>query len=215
MKKLILLMVFLNSCATPNQVKQVDSFIEVKGRVGGQVLGLNNSKELILQEENSAADELRLQQAINLHLRDKLDYEAYDLKSCRMDMADNRLGGNGEMPQNLDLDGIKTSEQIKEQIGLNKDKDVRIVKTTYFLDQLKIEREYGSSLEKMTKLVTKQREECEFKMAQVRVRVGLPGKRIMAEHSLDDAFAFTAKKKAKEEEPKEVQWTYDEYGNRL
>ena len=52
-------MVMLSACASDYKVKSVDTEIVGKGAIGSRIIGLNDSKEVIIQEENDAADELR------------------------------------------------------------------------------------------------------------------------------------------------------------
>jgi hypothetical protein len=213
MKLLILMAVFLTGCfSTGYEVKKVETVIEVKGQVGDKKVGLNDKKEIILQEEVDASDELRSQQDVNLKLRDEYDHEAFMLKQCRTDLSDRRLGGSGEIPAINEVDGMKSIETVREEIGITDSGELKVVRKSYFVDQLKLERKYDSSLRKMTKLVVRHREECEYKMGIARRKAGLPSSRYMGrgyytqggewvqtnpnENNLDDAFEMQAKAKA-------------------
>lgn len=209
MKKIIVIGFLMQSCftANPNKVQNIETMIQPKGQVGEQVIGINDKNELIMQQEQSAADELRIQKAGNLKLEDELGRTAFELKRCRKDMSDPRLGGNGVMPETLELDGMKITQDIKEIIGLTENGELKVVKKTYFLEQLKIERRYTSSLERMNKIISRQNEECEYAMGVARRNAGLPSERYQGrgyyshrdwvqtvpnENSLDDAFRIQA-----------------------
>ena len=198
------------SCATDYKVKPVENHIEIKGQVGNRMVGLNDKKELIMQEENDASDELRIQEHVNLKLDDELQYEAHQLKTCRTDVSDPRLGGNGLIPEVPEIDGMKSTEEVKEEIGITNDGDIKVVKKSYFIEKLKLERKYERSLRSMIKVVSRHKEECEYKMGMARREHGLPSTRYQGEGyfkdgvfvqnkpneaSLDDAFEIQAKQK--------------------
>jgi len=201
-------MVMLSACASDYKVKSVDTEIVGKGAIGSRIIGLNDSKEVIIQEENDAADELRVQEAVNAKMVQDLEYESFELKSCRNDLADPRLSGNGTLPPVAEIDEMKQPEQVKEEIGITDDGDLKVVKKSYFIDKLKLERKFASSLKKMITLTTRHKEECSAKMAIARRNAGLPGTRYQGtgyftesgawvqtrqnESSLDDGFAIKA-----------------------
>jgi len=213
MKLIIIMAMFLTGCfSTGYEVKKVETVIDVKGQVGDKKVGLNDKKEIILQEEVDASDELRIQQNVNLKLRDEYDHEAFMLKQCRTDVSDLRLGGSGEIPPIAEVDDMKSPETVREEIGITDSGELKVVRKSYFTDQLKLERKYDSSLRKMKKLIVRHREECEYKMAIARRKSGLPSSRydgkgyftgggiwvqtVPHEQSLDDAFEIQAKAKA-------------------
>lgn len=209
MKTLIIAVLLTVGCATEHKMQKLDMVLTPKGQVGNRTLGLTDSNELILQEEQAADDELRVQQAVNSKLQFELEHESFELKRCRMDMADPRIGGSGNVPAIDEIDGMKTTETIKEEIGLTDSGEVKIVRKGYFLDKLKLERAYEKSLRKMHSTISRHREECEFKMAIARRSAGLPSKRYQGEGyftnggvwvqtdqnegSLDDAFEISGK----------------------
>jgi hypothetical protein len=208
---LIVIAVFLNGCATGYKVEKIDASITPKGQIGSKTLGLNGNNELILQEEQTAADELRIQEAVNMHLLMGYEQDAFDLKRCRTEVSDPRLGGSGVIPPIDEIDSMKTPETVKEEIGLTSDGEVKIVRKSYFTDKLKLERSYERSLRKMISVVSRHKEECEYKMAIARRAAGLPSSRFQGEgyftnggvfvqtnqneNSLDDAFEIAAKRK--------------------
>ena len=210
MKNILFTMVLLQGCVTanPNKVVTIDTSIQAKGQVGNQTVGLNNNQEIIMQEEQNAADELRVQQAVNYKFQEELSQEAFMLQKCRTDVADPRLGGSGVLPPEFQTDGIKIAEDIKESVGLNDDGELKVVRKTYFIDKLKIERLFEKSLVKMTRTLSRQRAECEYAMGIARRNAGLSSTRYQGqgyysggvfiqthqnENSLDDAFAIKAR----------------------
>lgn len=214
MRVLILMMVLLSanctSCVTdPNRVQKIDTSLEAKGRVDNKTLGIDKDRMIILQEDTSAADALRTQQNVNLQtLTVDLSQPAHSLKRCRTELSDPRLGGNGVIPEMQEIDNMKTPTEIREEIGLDKDGEIKVVKREFFIEKLKLERAYAKSLETSVKTITRHLEECEYKLGQARVKVGLPSKRFIGEvryvkggqfvqetpneGSLDDAFKIQA-----------------------
>ncbi len=211
MMKLIILaltftMIILSGCSSAYKVKDIDNTIEAKGTVQGQVLGLDSDHRAILQEENSAADELEVQIWRNEKLEDDYAYEFTLLKQCRKDLQDPRLGGSGNLDR-LPAAISKTPVKMREEFGLIGD-DLQIVKREFYIDRLKVERLYATSLSKVLVEVRYTRESCEVKMGHARIKAGLPFKRYQGksvinskgnvestvkehEHSLDDAFRIT------------------------
>lgn len=189
-------------CAS-NKIKQLDTEIVVKGQTSNGVVGLQNDYAVI-QEKNPADEELRIQQWRNYQVENDLNHEYYMTEWCYSDLADPRLGGNGDVAEAPDMSKLKSVPQIKEELGLEGEKLV-VVKTYSFADKLKVEREYEQSMNTMLKEVKKTRASCERKMGVARVKAGLPAKRqqgqitvtssgqvkeVLKEHenSLDDAF---------------------------
>jgi hypothetical protein len=158
-----LMAVVLNACATGYEVKTISTKLDVKGNVNGQKLGLNDENEAILQEEVRAQDELRIAEAVNSSFEYDISVEAAEVKRCRMDLADPRIGGSGMIPAEVDYD-LRPFEKVKEEFGLAEDGDLKIVRKSYYVDRLKTARQYDSSLRKMVKIVKRQLEECKFKL---------------------------------------------------
>ncbi len=209
--KSILLLFFLafsSSCATPkNQVKDIETKnLTTKGSINGAKIGINDQKQILIQDEDDADNELRSQEAVNSKLQFEFDHQANMLKRCRLDLNDPRLGGSGKMPELPAIDEMKDPDEVREELGLNEDGQLKVVKRTDFVQRLLSARKYERALRKMTKITEKHREDCEYQMRQVRVKAGLPGGRYEAqgyflndelgtwvetrrgEGSLDDAF---------------------------
>lgn len=202
---LALVFVFMVGCSSVQKLTNVDSKLDsVQGNAGGdKIIGVKDDIAVI-QEKRSGEDELRLQLWKNYQLENDLNHEFYMAEWCYEDLSDPRLGGNGEVALAPDMKKIKNSVAVKEEIGLE-DKRLVVLKTTNFIDQLKVERDYTKSLEDMISVVKKTRTACERKMGIARLKAGLPAKRYQGkavitpagnverllappEHNLDDAF---------------------------
>jgi hypothetical protein len=202
---LALVFVFMVGCSSVQKLTNVDSKLDsVQGSAGNdKVIGVKDDVAVI-QEKRSGEDELRLQLWKNYQLENDLNHEFYMTEWCYEDLSDPRLGGNGEVALAPEMKKIKNSVAVKEEIGLE-DKRLIVVKTTNFIDQLKVERDYSKSLEDMISVVKRTRVSCERKMGVARLKAGLPAKRYQGkavitpagtidrmlapnENSLDDAF---------------------------
>lgn len=197
--KTILIVMLTASCATDYKVKSIDTSLEHKGQVNNRTVGLNDKKEIILQEEVQADDEMRILLTVNDKHEFNLSHEIHMVNRCRKELSDDRLGGNGELPTLSKMEGLKTPEQIKEEIGITDEGDIKVVKKTYFVDALKSQKRYQATLEKMIALSKEQREECEYKMGSARMKAGLPRERFegdVYERNLDEAFEIQERRKS-------------------
>ena len=203
MKILILVITLgLVGCAS-DKLRQLDTSFEKQGEVGSASVGIKDERA-ILQEKRSGEDELRLQIWRNYQLENDLNHEFHMTQWCYEDLADPRLGGNGDVADAPDLKNLKNSVTIKEEIGLE-EKRLVVVRTSSFVEQLKVERDYEKSMKEMISEIKKTRGSCERKMGVARIKAGLPSKRyqgkvlvtpagnvreVVKEHekSLDDAF---------------------------
>jgi len=193
--------------------KKVDTDIDAKGNSTDGVIGIKNDK-VVIQKETSEQDELRQVQWGNSKTEDDMNRELFNLKRCREDMADERLGGSGEVTPIPDVDNMKQISDVKEEFGLTKSGNLSFVTQEDYLKRIQIERNYQTSLKGMYKTVVSQKEDCERKMGKARVKAGLPAKRYQGkgvinangnltdmvdpnETNLDDAFKILAAKKAK------------------
>lgn len=204
MKYLFLVTLFaLVGCAS-NKLKELDTTIDPQGStVNGGVIGIQDERAVI-QEKRTGEEELRLQIWRNYQLENDLNHEYHMTQWCYEDLADPRLGGNGEVADAPDMKKLKNSVAVKEEIGLE-DKRLVVVKTSSFNEQLAVERQYEKAMSEMIREVKKTRGNCERKMGVARVKAGLPSKRYQGkavinkqgnvqevikehEHTLDDAF---------------------------
>ena len=214
--KTILLMLALStvSCAHKYEAKELENQeFETKGSASNGKIGLNEKKQIVIKEETSAEDELRVQEMVNLRFQDRLQSDLHMLKLCLRDLADPRLGGNGKARKVPAVDDMRTIPEVREELGLDEDGNLKIVREQYFEEKLKSERKYEKTLKKMMAVAEEHREECEAEMTQARLKAGLPGDRIMgeghftqngtwvelrkAENNLNDAFELQAMSAAK------------------
>ncbi|NBW82236.1 hypothetical protein EBR21_10835 [bacterium] len=134
------------------------------------------------------------------------------LKRCRVETADVRLGGTGEISPLPEIDGIKNDPTYKESIGIDESGELVFLRQENFEDRFKAERQFEKSARRLTKVVVNNREQCEMRMRKSRVEHGLPAERTPAltrneggqviivrpaERNLDDAFQFANDAKQK------------------
>jgi hypothetical protein len=202
-----LLMTALPSCAS-HKVKPIDEPLDVKGKMGDTEIGLNDDDEGIIQESVAVEDELRVQRWKNYETERKLKQERTDLVQCRTELADPRLGGNKNLEPIPELEISEDLGKIQEKIGLTKSGRIKVVKNQFINERIEKERQYSESLDKLIKVISQTRVDCERDLGYVRVAHGLPSERypalgyygpqgnfIMtraAERSLDDAFRILA-----------------------
>lgn len=203
----VALEVGLIGCSS-SQIKTLDTELEVKGQTQEGTLGIKD-KVAIIQKETSADDELRFQQWQNNAAENDLNDEYFNLKRCRDELSDSRLGGNGQVTELPEIDKMKTPDEIKEEFGLTEKGTLSFVRKQDFLKKLDQERAYGKSLALMKVTVRHNREVCERAMGQARVKAGLPATRFQGrasitpdgnigkvfqrnENTLDDAFSIKA-----------------------
>lgn len=207
-----LVLALISGCSS-QQVKKIDTEVDaIKGNTSSGLLALKDGKAII-QKETNADDELRVQQFHNNDLENEVNDHYYELKRCRKELSDSRLGGNGQVTPLPEIDNMKTPDAIKEEFGLNKDNgNLVFVKREEFLQKLNNERNYETSLKAMLKVLKPMRDKCELEEGQARVKAGLPAGRYQGvieiskegniskviqkhENSLDDAFEIKNAKK--------------------
>jgi len=182
MKTLLLVISLLSACTTPHAVGELSNEkLEVKGAATNGRIVMNSKKQILIREEKSAADELVVQEFANQHLQNDLSNEAWRLRQCRVDLASPSLGGSGDVGELPDISDLKTKPDVKEELGLTEDGDLNIVKESYFEQKLISERKYQKTMERMLKLVTRQKDDCERKLGYARNSHGLPAGRYEAE----------------------------------
>jgi hypothetical protein len=202
------------ACAsTPHQAKELEDYkLDVKGTTGDGTIGLNEKNQIMIHKERAVQDELRVQDLVNDHFRDEVKRELFELQQCRTDLADPRLGGDGEVTETVDMESIKNPLEETEEMGLTEDGDLKIVSKSFLDKKLANDRHYEASLRAVLKTVKPQKAACERKLGYARNRHGLPTKRVEAdgyftssgayvetrrgEGSVQDAFEIQAENKA-------------------
>lgn len=207
-------------CSNPNKVEELDPTINQKGTFQGAKVGVTKDDEAVVQTEKEADQELRETDWGVYDLEQKLKTDHEGLTKCREELADPRLGGNGEVAEIPDIDNMKPTTEVREEMGLTPKGELKIIKKEGLMDKLSAARKYKEKLDAMVKTVKKHRTTCEREYSAARVRAGLPAKRYESvgrhqggtyvqerapERNLDDAFriaseeASKAKKKARKE----------------
>ena len=69
-------------------------------------IGVDKDGDAVIQSKKSAKDELSKQEWVNSRLSDDLENEHHSLKTCRNDLADPRLGGNGRPREIPEIDNM-------------------------------------------------------------------------------------------------------------
>ena len=201
-------------CVSKNEVKNIDNKLELKGKIGNLSVGLNKDRELILQESKKADSELTDIMFDNNRLESDIRYAYHEIKRCRRDRSDPRLGGNGEVVSlpKTDFDEATSSS---EELGLNEKGELLVIKRSLFEDRLKNEQDKNQNLKSLLAKVKEIQEDCEVKMGHARVRAGLPAARYQGrievhsdgtvkktinahEKNLDDAFRILEMKQKME-----------------
>lgn len=191
---------FLNQCTTtPDVVEKVDDKLDVKSETGSQKIGVNDDGQAIIQEETGAAEELKMQQLINDELRADLAQEQHEVKRCRQDLSDPRLGGDGEYKDITESDELKEATALNEKFGLDsEEKDLKFVKRELYVERLKNERKYEASMRKVIKLLKTQKEKCHNDMRVARTKAGLPAERYKADGYFDQSGNWVETRKAEQ-----------------
>ncbi|NBO38991.1 hypothetical protein EBU99_10455 [bacterium] len=192
--------------------EKLQTKLETSDKKTSEKIGFDKDRNLILQDKTNASDELMTLSHVNEELQAKLQNEFQQLKRCRVELADVRLGGTGEMAPMPDVDGIKTDPTLKESVGIDESGELVFVRQESFEDRLKAEKQFEKSVRRLTKVISSNREQCELRMRKARVEHGLPAERTPAvtryeggqviilqpaERNLDDAFQFANQAKQK------------------
>jgi hypothetical protein len=210
---LLALALALASCANPYKVKELDeSKLEKKGEFQGATIGLNENREVIIEQKTEADSELRKLAATAYDLEVRVTRTHEDLTRCREELADPRLGGSGKIVDIPEVDEIKPVTEVKEEFGITKDGKLSFVKQEKFLDRLQGQRKYNDTLREQLKLTEKHERTCMRELRSARVKNGLPAERYVgqgkfvngryvqtrrAEKNLDDAFAISSEEASK------------------
>jgi hypothetical protein len=218
----ILVALQLSGCVVTqnNRPDQLDEDLDVKSSIGNTKVALDDEGDVVLHTENDAPEELRTQQWINRKQEDDIEHELIELKQCRTDLADKRLGGDGSVEELPEIDDMQAIDDVREKFAIDAEGNLKLVKKEYFLERLKKERDYGHSLATMKKTIAKYNDSCQRKMGAARLATGLPARRYeaqgyftsdgvwvgreKAERSLDDAFERAAKAEVKRESKAEL-----------
>ncbi len=82
----------------------------------------------------------------NNKIEEELSTDYNELKRCREELADERLGGDGKVTDPLEFDDLKTVTDVRESFGRDANGELRVVKRTDFKEKLEAEKAYESKL---------------------------------------------------------------------
>ncbi len=198
-------------CTNPYKARDIDDSLDTRSRGDYGKIGLNDDKEVVVQQETSAHDKITTQTNLNNKVRQAVRAEVHALKWCHDDLADPRLGGNGIAKPLPEFGEVKPFEGANEEFGKTQDGSLKFVKREYYKDRLEYEEKAERLLRGQLAKLTAARETCEREMGVARVKHGLPAKRYVGEghfeggtwvqtkkheNSLDDAFERAESEKA-------------------
>lgn len=201
------LLLLLTGCTgSPYRVGNNMPELKPLGMVGNALVGLNGADEVVLRHKRNAVSEVsRLQHQISEQVR-RMEIAHEELRLCRRESADPRLGGL-KPPQPLpDLPTLEPQIE-KEKWALTSDSELLLVTDTYLMDEISRLRRDKNNVDSVLIAVDSLRQQCYEEYGQLRVRKGLPFNRIPAEgrfvngnwkmiqageQTLDDAFRLTA-----------------------
>ncbi|MEY3903997.1 MAG: hypothetical protein RL189_3303 [Pseudomonadota bacterium] len=203
----------LSGCASKKYGdEKIQTQLETSGKNKSDKMGFDKDRNLVIQDKSTATDELIIQKHVNEKLQADLQNEFQLLKRCRTEVADVRLGGNGELAAMPEIDGIKNDPNYKETVGIDESGELVFVRQENFEDRIKAEKQFEKSVRRLSKVVGSNREQCEMRLRKARVEHGLPAERTPAitryeggqviivrpaERNLDDAFQFANEAKQK------------------
>lgn len=185
MKFLFTTLMMITACTSTNEVKELkDEPLVKKGKTVDGDVGINSSNQAVIRKKTSAADELRVQDMVNMHLRDELNSDLFNLKECRQQRQDTRLGGSGHLAEIPDIDNMNV-DQARADLGIDSEGNLSLVREELFEDRLKAERQYEQTLRTMLKMAKRHLDECSIGLAEARRKAGLPSTPTKAEGYFD------------------------------
>lgn len=175
MKSVILLAVLTMSvgCSTTKyQVQEIETKnFEAKGKTHDGKIGVNDKNQLVIKNERSVEYELKVQTLVNYTLREKADGALFHLKACRKKLADPRLGGSGKISPITDIDSLRPIPEMREEMGLDEEGDLKIVSEEFLEERLKAERRYEKELRGIHDVAERHLEECESELDLVKYKM--------------------------------------------
>lgn len=131
----------LGGCASKKYGdEKISTQLDMGNNKTSDKFGFDKERNLVLQEKTSATDELMIQTHVNEELRSKLQHEYQQLRRCRVDLADVRLGGSGEMAPMPEIDGIASDKAYNETVGFDEAGELVFVRQEKFEDKMKAEK---------------------------------------------------------------------------
>jgi len=185
MKFLLAALLMLTACTSANEVKELkDDPLVSKGKTVDGEVGINSHNQAVIRKKTNAADELRVQDMVNMHLRDELNSDLLNLKDCRQQKQNKRLGGSGHLAEIPDIDNMNV-DQAREDLGIDSEGNLSLVREELFEERLKAERQYEQTLRSMIKIAKRHLDECSIGLAEARRKAGIPSTPTKAEGYFD------------------------------
>jgi hypothetical protein len=93
---------------------------------------------------------------------------AWHLHECRVEVANPKNGGSGEVAPIPSVDGMRAlAPAAQEQMGLAEDGSLMVVTQEYLDERLKAERKFQGELEQMIQVLKPLREDCERRLGYI------------------------------------------------
>lgn len=204
--EMALLAFFSSGCSSVQKVAHIKTELEVKSQSSLHMIGIDEKGQAIIQREVDADNKLRDLRWNIYDLEQKIQAGHSDLERCRVELADPRLGGGGNIIDIPEVDTAKDTSSLKEEFGLTENGELKVVQKQLFVDKLSSERKYIAALNNLWGTLSKHKKQCERELGAARVKNGLPSNRYVsrgkfgtegryiqsepAEQNLDDAFRF-------------------------
>ncbi len=174
MKKTMLFgIIFLVGCSSTRPVEKISTQLDVKGQVGAETVGLNEDREVVIQEKQALDDKLRKLRWLNSDNEQILNNSHLQLVHCEQDIANPLLDGNGQMPEIPEVDAAMDTSKVKSTLGLDESGSLVHVSKELVQDRIDRENRYSNSLKSNMGVVKKHLAKCLFTMAIAREKHGL------------------------------------------
>lgn len=213
---MISFVVLSTACAsTEHQVQDLpsDKLTILGGTSDGSKITLNEKKQAVIVSDLYVEQVLASAEMAHDSLQYYVERELFQLKQCKIDLADTRLGGSGEVepvPQMRDFSG---HVGIEEEMGLTADGELKIVRKEFLNQRLIALKQANKTLEKVLDETKESVEQCHHKLGKARLAHGLPShpyqakgyytqdgvfvENRTAERNIDDAFEMAAESAGK------------------
>lgn len=155
----------LSCTSTPHKVKDLETGeLEVQSKGINEDIGINENDQAVIRQNQDARTALQIQRVGNLRLEQELSAENSEYTSCWEQMSSPKMGGDGQVRDLPDPEALKEVVNVKEEVGLDADGQLRVVKEEFLNETLTKEKTYNSRLRAMLKEARKARKECERKL---------------------------------------------------
>jgi len=182
MLKYLISVLFLVGCQTTQSEPQKLPSQELthKGMSFGGEVGENADKKLVIRRTADADDELASLEVANSYLHTKTEQSLYNMNKCRNDLADDRLGGSGEWPEDgLNVDGIAPPKP-QQQMGYDEAGNLVVIEEESFKDHYERQAKWQRQMKVILEASQKATKSCRRELAKARRAHGLQGKEYSA-----------------------------------